>query len=132
MIHDKDYIIRIVKQFSEMIANMLLGKNEGKPEEEQMVFETQMKDVFKMSFIELAAKSVADITAFVDAKDEPHHIAYYELLGNLFFYKFKENPAEDLAQKAKVFMEIWLQKAQIFSIPVMGRLGEVKKYLEKP
>lgn len=34
MIHDKDYIIRIVKQFSEMIANMLIGKNEGTLEEQ--------------------------------------------------------------------------------------------------
>lgn len=130
MIHDKDYIIRIVKQFSEMIANMLLGKNEGTPEEEQMVFETQMKDIFKMSFEELSAKSIAEINDFVTSKDEPHHIAYYELLGNLFFYKFKENPNRDLAEKANEFYNKWLQKSGTFSIPVMGRLGELKKYLE--
>ncbi len=129
MIHDKDYIIRIVKQFSEMIANMLLGKNEGTPSEEQMVFETQMKDIFKMSFEELSAMSIQEIKDWVESKDEPHHIAYYELLGNLFFYKFKENPSKDLAEKAQNFYEIWLQKAQIFSIPVMGRIGELKKHL---
>ena len=129
MIHDKDYIIRIVKQFSEMIANMLLGKNEGRPEEEQMVFETQMKDIFKMSFEELSSKSLTEIHDFVKSKDEPHHIAYYELLGNLFFYKFKENSNKDLAEKAQEFYNIWLQKSGIFSIPVMGRLGEIKNYL---
>lgn len=129
MIHDKDYIIRIVKQFSEMIANMLLGKNEGTPTEEQMVFETQMKDVFKMSFKELSAMSISEIQGWISVKDETHHIAYYELLGNLFYYKYKENPSKDLAEKAKVFMETWVQKAQIFSIPVMGRVTELKNYL---
>lgn len=129
MIHDKDYIIRIVKQFSEMIANMLLGKNEGTPTEEQMVFETQMKDVFKMSFEELSAMSISEIQDWINNKDETHHIAYYELLGNLFYYKYKENPSKDLAEKAKVFMETWVQKAQIFSIPVMGRVTELKNYL---
>ena len=29
MIHDKDYIIRIVKQFSEFLSRLLLEKNEG-------------------------------------------------------------------------------------------------------
>lgn len=130
MIHDKDYIIRIVKQFSEMIANMLLGKNEGTPTEEQLVFETQMKNVFKMSFEDLSSMSSEEIQAWVNEKDESHHIAYYELLGNLFFYKFKENPKPDLAEKAQAFYEIWLQKAQIFSIPVMGRMGELKNFME--
>lgn len=129
MIHDKDYIIRIVKQFSEMIANMLLGKNEGTPEEEQMVFETQMKDIFKMSFEELASKSIQEINDFVHSKDEPHHVAYYELLGNLFYYKFKGNPGKDLAEKSQEFYNKWLQKSGIFSIPVMGRLGEIKNHL---
>ena len=129
MIHDKDYIIRIVKQFSEMIAHMLLGKNEGTPTEEQLVFETQMKNVFKMSFEELSAMDVQQLQNWVVSKDEPHHIAYYDLLGNLFFYKFKENPNKDLAEKAQFFMETWLHKSGIFSIPVMGRISQVKSFL---
>lgn len=126
MIHDKDYIIRIVKQFSEMIANMLLGKNEGTLEEQQMVFETQMKDIFKMDFEELSAMSIDEISAWVNAKDEPHHVAYYELLGHLFYYKFKEEGKRDFAEKAKAFYELWLQKSQIFSLPVMSRINELK------
>ena len=126
MIHDKDYIIRIVKQFSEMIANMLLGKNEGAPTEQQMVFETQMKDVFKMGFEELSAMSTDEIKAWVEGKDTSHHIAYYELLGHLFYYKFKKESNRDFADKAKAFYEIWLQKSQVFSMPVMSRLNELK------
>lgn len=126
MIHDKDYIIRIVKQFSEMIANMLLGKNEGTLEEQQMVFETQMKDIFKMSFAELSAMNTDEINNWVESKDASHHIAYYELLGHLFYHKFKEENRSDFAEKAKTFYEIWLQKSQIFSLPVMSRINELK------
>lgn len=126
MIHDKDYIIRIVKQFSEMIANMLLGKNEGTLEEQQMVFETQMKDVFKMGFEELSAMSINEISSWVNAKDEPHHTAYYELLGHLFYYKFKDQGKRIFADKARTFYELWLQRSQIFSLPVMGRINELK------
>lgn len=126
MIHDKDYIIRIVKQFSEMIANMLLGKNEGTPSEQQMVFETQMKDVFKMSFEELSAMSIDEINAWVEGKDVSHHIAYYELLGHLFYYKLKEEGVADFGRKAKSFYGIWLIKSQVFSMPVMSRISELK------
>ncbi len=130
MIHDKDYIIRIVKQFSEMLTNRLLGKNEGKLADEQVIFETQMKDVFKMTFEELSAKNSEDIMAWVDSKDTAHHIAYYDLLGNLFFYKYKEAANMEFAKKAKLYYEMWLQKSQIFSLPVMARIGELNKFFE--
>ncbi len=90
-----------------------------------------MKDVFKMTFRELSAKSTEDITDWVESKDTAHHIAYYDLLGNLFFYKFKEDTENvDLAHKAKAFYELWLQKSQIFSLPVMSRIGELKEILQ--
>ncbi|WP_234109445.1 hypothetical protein [Chryseobacterium sp. R2A-55] len=130
MIHDKDYIIRIVKQFSEMLATLLLGKNEGMlPEEQQRVFETNMNDTFKMTFEELASKSAEEITGLIDAKDTSHHIPYFELLGHLFYFKNKENPSQDFAEKAKVFYETYLQRSGIFSMPVMTRIGELKNSL---
>ena len=80
MIHDKDYIIRIVKQFSEMLATLLLGKNEGTlPEEQQRIFETNMNDTFKMPFEELASKSSDEIIALVDTKDSSHPVSYTHL-----------------------------------------------------
>ncbi|MBN9311780.1 MAG: hypothetical protein BGO40_08780 [Chryseobacterium sp. 39-10] len=127
MIHDKDYIIRIVKQFSEMLATLLLGKNEGTlPEEQQNVFETNMNDTFKMSFEDLASQSTDSIIAMIDAKDKAHHIPYYELLGHIFYFKNKENPNPDFAQKAKTFYEIYLQRSGIFSLPIVNRIGELK------
>ncbi len=127
MIHDKDYIIRIVKQFSEMLATLLLGKNEGTlPEEQQNVFETNMNDTFKMSFEDLASQSTDSIIAMIDAKDKAHHIPYYELLGHIFYFRNKENPNPDFAQKAKTFYEIYLQRSGIFSLPIVNRIGELK------
>lgn len=131
MIHDKDYIMRIVKQFSELLATMMLGKNEGELKDEQTLFETQMRDVFKMDFDELSAKSVEEITEWVEAKDDAHQIAYYELLGNLFYYKYHGVPDRNFALHAKVYYETWLQKSKIFSLPVMSKLTVLNKYLSE-
>ena len=127
MIHDKDYIIRIVKQFSEFLSKMILGgKNEGDVTELERVFETNMRDTFKMSFEELALKSADEITELVNTKDTAHHIPYFELLGHLFYFKNKENPNPELAAKAKTFYETYLQKSGIFSMPIVSRINELK------
>lgn len=127
MIHDKDYIIRIVKQFSEFLSKMILGgKNEGDLSELERVFDTNMKDTFKMSFEELAAKSAHEITELVNTKDTAHHIPYYELLGHVFYFKNKENANPDFAGKAKNFYEIYLQKSGVFSMPIVSRINELK------
>ncbi|UFK96664.1 hypothetical protein [Kaistella faecalis] len=127
MIHDKDYIIRIVKQFSEFLSKMILGgKNEGDLSELDRVFDTNMRDTFKMSFEELALKSSAEMIDLVGTKDTAHHIPYFELLGHLFYFKNKENPSPDYASKAKAFYEIYLQKSGIFSMQIVSRINELK------
>lgn len=127
MIHDKDYIIRIVKQFSEFLSKMILGgKNEGDLIELQRVFDTNMNDTFKMSYEELSSKSVEEITQMISDKDSAHQIPYFELLGHLFYFKNKETPNSDLALKAKAFYELFLQKSGIFSMPIVSRIGELK------
>ena len=128
MIHDKDYIIRIVKQFSEFLSKMILGgKNEGDLVELQRVFDTNMNDTFKMDFETLSAKSTDEIVQLINDKDKSHHIPYFELLGHLFYFKNKENPNPDFAEKAKVFYEHYLQTSGIFSMPIVSRIGELKK-----
>lgn len=130
MIHDKDYVIRLVKQFSEFLSRMLLGKNEGDAAEEQLVFETQMKDIFKMNFEELDSLTAEEIHDLIKEKEQHQHAAYFELLGHLFYFKFKEQPNIAKAEKASLFYDLWLRKSQIFSIPVMGRIGELRDYLK--
>lgn len=128
MIHDKDYIIRIVKQFSEFLSKMILGgKPEGDLTELQRVFETNMNDTFKMNFETLSSKSAAEIVQMIEEKDQGHQIPFFELLGHLFYFKNKENPNPELAEKSIIFYENYLQKSGIFSLPVISRIGELKK-----
>lgn len=130
MIHDKDYIIRIVKQFSEFLSKMILGgKNEGDFTELQRVFDTNMNDTFKISFEELSSKSVEEITQMISDKDNAHQVPFYELLGHLFYFKNQESPNENSAAKAKAFYELYLQKSGIFSMPIVSRITELKNQL---
>lgn len=127
MIHDKDYIIRIVKQFSEFLSKMILGGSNGDLAELQRIFDTNMNDTFKMNFETLSAKSTEEIIEMINAKEKSHHIPYFELLGHLFYFKNKENPNVDFAQKSTVFYENYLQQSGIFSLPIVSRIGELKK-----
>ncbi len=128
MIHDKDYIIRIVKQFSEFLSKLLLEKNEGKVPEQDRIFDTNMNDTFKMDFETLAAKPTDEIVLLINDKDKSHHIPYFELLGHLFYFKNKETPNPDFAEKAKIFYEHYLQTSGIFSMPIVSRIGELKSH----
>ena len=129
MIHDKDYMIRMVREFSSFLSKLLLGKNEGDPDDNRMAFETQMKDIFHINYEDLVAKSKEEINAMILEKEDHHQADHYDLLGNLFYYKFKERPDADLAAKAKMFYELWLQKSSTFSLPVMGRISELQNAL---
>lgn len=127
MIHDKDYIIRIVKQFSEFLSKMILGGSNGDLAELQRIFDTNMNDTFKMDFEALASKPTEEIVQLINDKDKNHHIPYFELLGHLFYFKNKENPNPDFAAKAKVFYEQYLQTSGVFSMPIVSRIGELNK-----
>lgn len=130
MIHDKDYVIRIVKQFSEFLSKMILGgKNEGELSEWERIFDTNMNDTFKMSFETLASQSSAEIIKLINEKDKSHHVPYLELLGHLFYFKNKENPSVDFADKAKTFYEMYLQQSGIFSMPIVSRINELQAQL---
>ncbi|MBW8362494.1 MAG: hypothetical protein K0M56_09955 [Kaistella sp.] len=126
MIHDKDYIIRIVKQFSEALSKLLLEKNEGTLPEDQRIFDTNMNDTFKMDFEALSALTVDEITTMINDKDSAHHIPYFELLGHLFYLKNRENGRKDIAEKAQTFYELYLQKSGIFSLPIVNRITELQ------
>ncbi len=127
MIHDKDYIIRIVKQFSEFLSKMIIGgNNEGDITELQRIFDTNMNDTFKMPFEEFSLKTSEEISNLIKVKDKAHHVPYYELVGHLFYFKNKETPNRDFAEKAKVFYELFLQESGIFSMPIVSRIGELK------
>ncbi len=126
MIHDKDYIIRIVRNFSAYLSKLLLEKIEGELPEQQRLFDTQMNDVFRMTFETLSAKSKDEILEIVHSKEPHHQVDYLELLGHLFYVKGKQTSDADLLDKAKSFYELYLQKSGIFSLPIINRINELK------
>lgn len=129
MIQDKDFLIRQIQQFTAMLSKLLLGKNEGRPEEIELVIETQLKDIFKTTFPELAQLSKEEIIEKVEVF-KPHQQAdIYEMLGHLFYFKNKENSEKKYAEFAVIFYEMWIAKSQIFSIPVNTRIAELKDVL---
>lgn len=125
MIHDKDYILRMVQQLSEALSRLLLGNNEGIPQEEELAIDTQISNVFKCSKKELSEQTFEEILAEIQTKPESHQTGYYEVLGHFFFLQNRIEPKQELAQKAKNFYQIWLEKSQIFSLVVMQRLSEL-------
>lgn len=127
MIQDKDFLIRQIQQFTAMLSKLLLGKNEGRADEIELVIETQLKDIFKTTFPELAELSKEEIIKKVEVF-KPHQQAdIYEMLGHLFYYKYRENSELKYANFAVSFYETWIAKSQIFSIPVNARIAELKK-----
>ena len=118
-------MIRLVRQFSNFLSKLILGKNEGDPIEEERIFETQLKDIFHTDFETLSEKSEEDLVAFVEEK-ENFHADYYDMLGNLFYYKGKQFSNISFLQKAKTFYELYLQTSGIFALPIINRIAEIQ------
>lgn len=126
MIQDKDFLIRQIQQFTALLSKLLLGKNEGRPEDIELLIETKLKDIFKTSFPLLAASSIEEIVAKV-AVFKPHQQPeLYEMLGHLFYFKNKDLQDKKFADYSIYFYETWIAKSQTFSLPVNARIAEMK------
>lgn len=130
MIQDKDFLIRQIQQFTALLSKLLLGKNEGKTEEIELVIETQLKDIFKSTFPDLQNLSVEEIVKKIEVFKPHQQAELYEMLGHLFYYKNRENFQQKLGKYAIYFYEMWIAKSQIFSIPVNERISELKSKIE--
>ena len=119
-------MIRLVRQFSGFLAKLILGKNEGDPIEEERIFDTQLKDIFHTDFETLVQKSEEELIQFVEEK-ENFHADYYEMLGNLFYYKGKQQNNDEWLKTAKPFYELYLQKSGIFALPIINRISEIRQ-----
>lgn len=125
MIHDKDFIIRIVRNFSEMLNKLILEKNEISLPEHQQTFDTQLNDVFRMKWEEFSALSKEQIQEIISKIEDNHQADYLDLVANIFFVKGKVSNDKNLLEKAKIFYELWLQKSGTFSLPVINRINEI-------
>ena len=126
MIQDKDFTLRLIRQLTQALEKLLLGKPEESLMQKELDFDSLMKDIFKMDFAELLLKSKEEIIELVNLRESKDHVDYYEMLGNVFMFHFKTEENLDFADKAKTFYELYLQTSGIFGIPIINRINELK------
>lgn len=130
MIQDKDFTLRLIRQLSQALEKLLLGKPEESLMQKELDFDSLMKDIFKMDFAELSRKSTEEIIEMVKLREAKDQADYYEMLGNVFMFHFRTEGKLDDAEKAKTFYELYLTTSGIFAMPVINRINEVKSVLK--
>lgn len=130
MITDKEFTLRLIRQLSQALEKLILDKPEESLMQKELDFESLMKDIFKMDFTEISSKPKEEIIEIINERQERDHKDYYEMLGNLFYFKGKSENNTDFLDKAKTFYERYLQTSGIFALPVINRISEIKKALE--
>lgn len=130
MIQDKDFTLRLIRQLSQALEKLLLGKPEESLMQKELDFDSLMKDIFKMDFAELSSKSKEEIIEMVNLRELKDHADYYEMLGNVFMFHFRTKAKFDFAEKAKAFYELYLTTSGIFAMPIINRISELKSVLK--
>ncbi|AZA61802.1 hypothetical protein [Chryseobacterium indoltheticum] len=130
MITDKEFTLRLIRQLTQALEKLILDKPEESLMQKELDFDSLMKDIFKFDFKELSSKSKEEIIEIVNERQERDHKDYYEMLGNLFYYNGKGEKNNDFLDKGKTFYELYLQTSEIFALPIINRINEIKKALE--
>lgn len=130
MITDKEFTLRLIRQLTQALEKLILDKPEESLMQKELDFDTLMRDIFKMTFTEVSSMTKEEMITLVSEKQERDHKDYYEMLGNLFYFKGKQDQNNDFLDKAKTFYEMYLQTSGIFALPVINRINEIKKALE--
>jgi len=129
MITDKEFTLRLIRQLSQALEKLILDKPEESLMQKDLDFDSLMRDIFKMSFTEISLKTKEELIEIVNERQERDHKDYYEMLGNLFYFKGKTESNNDFLDKARTFYELYLQTSGIFALPVINRISEIKKAL---
>lgn len=129
MIQDKDFTLRLIRQLTQALEKLLLGKPEESLMQKELDFDSLMKDIFKMDFTELSLKSKEEIIEMVKLRESKDHVDYYEMLGNVFMFHYRTEGKLDFADKAKTFYELYLTTSGIFAMPIINRINELKVVL---
>lgn len=130
MIQDKDFTLRLIRQLSQALEKLLLGKPEESLMQKELDFDSLMKDIFKMDFAELSLKSKEEIIEMVKLREPKDHADYYEMLGNVFMFHFRTEGQLDFSEKAKSFYELYLTTSGIFALPIINRINELTSVLK--
>ncbi|EJL74630.1 hypothetical protein [Chryseobacterium populi] len=129
MITDKEFTLRLIRQLTQALEKLILDKPEESMMQKELDFDSLMKDIFKIDFTEISAKAKEELIEIVNERQERDHKDYYEMLGNLFYFKGKETNNTDFLDKARTFYELYLQASGIFALPIINRINEIKKAL---
>ena len=129
MIQDKDFTLRLIRQLSQALEKLLLGKPEESLMQKELDFDSLMKDIFKMDFAELSLRSKEEIIEMVKLRESKDHVDYYEMLGSVFMFHYRTENKIDFAEKAKTFYELYLSTSGIFAMPIINRINELKSVL---
>ena len=129
MIQDKDFTLRLIRQLTQALEKLLLGKPEESLMQKELDFDSLMKDIFKMDFNDISSKSKDEIIEIVKQRESKDHADYYEMLGNVFMFHYRLEGTTDFADKAKTFYELYLQTSGIFAMPIINRINELKAVL---
>ncbi|WP_336962287.1 hypothetical protein [Chryseobacterium contaminans] len=129
MITDKEFTLRLIRQLTQALEKLILDKPEESLMQKELDFDTLMRDIFKMNFTEVASMTKEEMITLVNERQERDRKDYYEMLGNLFYFKSREEQNKDFQDKAKTFYELYLQTSGIFALPVINRINELKKAL---
>lgn len=129
MITDKEFTLRLIRQLTQALEKLILDKPEESLMQKELDFDSLMRDIFKFDFTALSAKTKEEIIEIVNERQERDHKDYYEMLGNLFYFKGKQDANNEFLDKAKTFYELYLQTSGIFALPVINRINEIKKAL---
>lgn len=127
MIQDKDFTLRLVRQLSTSLEKLLLGKPEESLMEKDLDFDVALRDIFKMDFKTYAEIPTDEMKQKVLDLEDRNHVDYFLLIGNLFYFQWKTDKNENFQQKAIMGYENYLQKSGVFALPIITRIGELKK-----
>ena len=129
MIQDKDFTLRLIRQLTQALEKLILDKPEESLMQKELDYDSLMKDIFKISFVDLSNQTQDEIIEMVELRESKDHKDYYEMLGNLFYLRGKELKNEDFLNKSKTFYEFYLQKSGIFALPIITRIDELKNLI---
>lgn len=127
MIQDKDFTLRLVRQLSTSLEKLLLGKPEESLMEKDLDLDVALRDIFKMNFSGFNDLSLDGTKQMVLDLEDRNHVDYFLLIGNLLYFKWKEDKNGGYAAKAIMGYENYLQKSGVFALPIINRIGDLKK-----
>ena len=129
MIQDKDFTLRLIRQLTQALEKLILDKPEESLMQKELDYDSLMKDIFKISFVDLSNQTQDEFFEMVELRESKYDKDYYELLGYFFYLRGKELKNEDFLNKSKTFYEFYLQKSGIFALPIITRIDELKNLI---